>query len=77
MAGTGRSEAMSRFNFDFTRKEYEYICKEAMFNPIDQKILEGKIMDLTYIQIGEQVGMSPDNVKKHVAKITKKILKII
>lgn len=67
---------MDRFSYDFTRTEYEYLCKEAMLRPIDQKILECKIQQMTYIQIGNTVGMCPDTVNKRLAKIRNKIIKI-
>ena len=77
MADTGRSDAMDKVNFDFTKTEYLHICDEAMLGDTDKKILECKIKGLSYIQIGDICSMSPDNVKKRIAKIKKKILKVI
>lgn len=77
MADIGRSELMDKVMFDFTKTEYLHICDEAMLSDIDQKILECKIKGLSYIQIGDICNMSPDNVKKRIAKIKKKILRII
>lgn len=77
MADIGKNEIMDKISFDFTRTEYLHICEEAMLSDIDQKILECKIKGMTYIQIGEICSMSPDNVKKRVAKIKKRILRII
>lgn len=68
---------MDRMSYDFTKTEYLHICDEAMLNETDQKILECKIKGLSCIQIGDICGMSPDNVKKRVAKIKKRILKIL
>lgn len=64
-------------NFDFTKTEYIRICEEAMLGDIDRKILECKVKGLSYIQIGDVCGMSPDNIKKRMAKIRKRILRII
>lgn len=64
-------------SYDFTKTEYLHICDEAMLNETDQKILECKIKGYSYIQIGEICCMSPDNVKKRVAKIKKRILRVI
>lgn len=68
---------MDKVSFDFSRTEYLKICEEAMLNDIDKKILECKIMGLSYIQTGEVCNMSPDNVKKRMSKIKKRILRII
>lgn len=48
-----------------------------MFGPEDRKILECKIKGLTYVEIGNECGMSPDNVKKRIAKIKRKIKKVL
>lgn len=68
---------MDKFSFDFTRTEYDYICNELMLNDENKKLLECKIMGLTYIETGRICGMSPDNVKKKIAKLKKRILRII
>lgn len=68
---------MDKFSFDFTRTEYKYICDELMLDEENKKLLECKIMGLTYVKTGEVCGMSPDNVKKKIAKLRKRILKII
>jgi len=70
-------EIMNRFSYDFTKTEYLHLCEEAMLNDIDKKILECKIKGLSYVQIGDTCGMSPDNVKKRISKIKKKLLRII
>lgn len=68
---------MDKVSFDFSKTEYLQICEEAMFSDTDRKILECKIKGLSYVQIGNVCNMSPDNVKKRMAKIKKRILRII
>lgn len=68
---------MDKVSFDFSKTEYMHICEEAMLSDIDKKILECKIKGMSYIQIGEACNMSPDNIKKRMSKIKKRILKII
>ena len=68
---------MGKVSFDFSRTEYLHICEEAMLSDIDRKILECKIKGQSYVQIGDICCMSADNVKKRMAKIKKRIIRVI
>ena len=68
---------MSRFCYDFSRTEYNYICEEAMLNDIQKQILEDKIKGVSIIEMSFKYNVSPETIKRHVKKIKNKILKII
>jgi orotate phosphoribosyltransferase-like protein len=63
--------------FEFTRTEYEMICKECMLNKEYQKLLEMKIMGFTRVKMAEEIGVSVDTLDKMIAKLKKKIKKIL
>lgn len=68
---------MSRFCYDFSRTEYNYICEEAMLNDIQKQILEDKIKGVSIIEMSFKYNVSPETIKRHVKKIKNKILKVI
>ena len=63
--------------FEFTRTEYEMICKECMLNKEYQKLLEMKIMGFTRVKMAREIGVSVDTLDKMIAKLKKKIKKIL
>ena len=68
---------MSRFCYDFSRTEYNYICEEAMLNDIQKQIFEDKIKGVSIIEMSFKYNVSPETIKRHVKKIKNKILKVI
>lgn len=63
--------------FEFTRSEYEYICKECMLNDEYKKLFEMKIKGYTRIKMADELHISVDTLDKMIAKLKKKIKKII
>lgn len=68
---------MSRFCYDFSRTEYNYICEEAMLNDKQKQMLEDKIHGLSTIQMADKYHDSPETIKRQIKKIKNKILKVI
>lgn len=62
---------------DFTLREYEYFCKECMFTEIQEKILKLRIKGKSLVQISMETNISTATVSREIAKIKKKILKVI
>ena len=63
--------------FEFTKTEYEYICNECMLNDEYKKLLEMKIKGCSRIKIADELGVSVDTLDKMIAKLKKKIRKIL
>ena len=63
--------------FNFTKKEYEYICEEAMLNEDYKKLLEMEIKDYTRVKMADELNVSIDTVDKMIQKLKKKIKKIL
>lgn len=63
--------------FDFTLKEYQYFCEQCMFSELQEKILEYKIRECSNIEISMKLHIGEATVTREVAKIKKKILKIL
>ena len=63
--------------FEFTRTEYEEICKECMLNEEYKKLFEMKIKGYSRIKMADEIGVSTDTLDKMIAKLKKKIKKII
>lgn len=63
--------------FEFTKTEYEYICNECMLNEEYAKLLEMKIKGYSRIKIADEIGVSTDTLDKMIAKLKKKIKKIL
>lgn len=72
-----KEDTMSKISFDFTRKEYEYLCREAMLTKLQEELLEDKIRGLTITEMSMKRGASPEKVKRNLKKMTNKILKVI
>ena len=63
--------------FEFTKTEYEYICNECMLNDEYKKLFEMKIKGYSRIKIADELGVSVDTLDKMIAKLKKKIRKIL
>ena len=63
--------------FEFTKTEYDYICKECMLNDEYKKLFEMKIMGYTRIKMADELSVSVDTLDKMIAKLKKKIKKIL
>lgn len=69
---------MTKINFfDFGKKEFECICEECMLNEEYARLLQMKIWGWSIKKMADDLGYSPDNISKMVAKLTKKIKKIL
>lgn len=67
-------------NFDFSKKEYEFILEEAMLKNDERqldKILEMKIKGYSRVKIADELNISIELVDKRVKILKKKINKII
>lgn len=63
--------------FEFTKEEFDTICKKAMLNEELTKIFEMKIKDYSITKIAMEMGMSESTVNRRVKTLKKKILKVI
>ena len=63
--------------FEFTKTEYEYICEECMLNEEYQKLFAMKIKGYSRIKMADELGVSTDTLDKMIAKLKKKIKKIL
>jgi orotate phosphoribosyltransferase-like protein len=63
--------------FEFTRTEYEYICKEAMLNEEYCKLLEMKIKGYSRPKMADELSVSVDTLDKMIRNLKKKIIKIL
>ena len=63
--------------FNFTKTEFENICKEAMLNDEYKLLFEMEIYDYTRPMMARKLNVSIDTLDKMIAKLKKKIKKII
>lgn len=63
--------------FNYTKTEYEYICEECMLNEEYKHLLQMEIKDYTRIKMAEELSVSLDTLDKMIAKLKKKIKKIL
>lgn len=63
--------------FNFSKSDFEYICEEAMLNEEYTKLLEMEIKDYSRIKMAEELNVSIDTLDKMIAKLKKKIKKIL
>ena len=63
--------------FNFTKSEYEYICEECMLNDEHKKLLEMEIKDYSRIKMANELHVSVDTLDKMIAKLKKKIKRIL
>ena len=63
--------------FEITKTEYEYLCEECMLNDDYKKLLWMEIKDYTRAKMADELHISIDALDKMIAKLKKKIKKII
>lgn len=63
--------------FNFTKTEYEHICEECMLNEDYKHLLEMEIRDYLRPKMADELGVSIDTLDKMIAKLKKKIKKIL
>ena len=63
--------------FEFTRKDYENICKDAMLDEEYCKLLEYKIKGYSIVQISMKLGMSESTINRKLKLLKKKVMKVI
>ena len=63
--------------FEFTKEEFEEICKKAMLNEELTKIFEMKIKDYSITKISLEMNMSESTVNRRIKQLKKKIMKVI
>lgn len=63
--------------FEFTKEEFDTICKKAMLNDELTKIFEMKIKGYSIIEIAMELKMSESTVNRRIKKLKKKIMKVI
>ena len=68
---------MEKVVFDFTKTEYEHICEEAMLNDLQRELLKDKIKGMTLVEMSIKHNISVETAKRQMAKIKKRILRVI
>lgn len=63
--------------FNFTKTEFNEICDEAMLNEEYTKLFEMEIKDYSRPKMADELGVSIDTLDKMIAKLKKKVKKII
>lgn len=63
--------------FNFTKTEYDYICEECMLNDEYKKLLHMEIKDYSRVKMADELSISIDTLDKMIAKLKKKIKKIL
>lgn len=63
--------------FEFTRSDFERISNECMLDPEYKKLLEYKIKGYSIVKIASELNCSEARVSTMVAKLKKKIKRII
>ena len=63
--------------FEFTKKEYEYICEECMLNEEYKKLLQMKIMGYSRTKMAMELSISESTLDAMIQKLKKKIKKIL
>ena len=63
--------------FNFSKTEYKYICEECMLNEDYEKLLEMEIREYDRVKMARELKVSIDTLDKMIAKLKKKIKKII
>lgn len=75
-----KEEKDVKINFDFTRKELEYILENARFNQIQRKVFN-RLTDIdgrqSIVKISIEEHISTATVSRIIKQIKKKILRLI
>jgi DNA-binding Lrp family transcriptional regulator len=64
-------------NFDFTKEEFENICKRAMLNDELIKIFEMKIKGYSITKMSMELNMSERTVNRRIKELKKKIIRVL
>lgn len=73
--GEKRSDVMLKF--DFTNKELEDIKSKIHFTPLQQRIIDYRIDELSIVQMSMKENCSESKISKEIRKISKKMNKVI
>ena len=63
--------------FEFTKNDYEKICKECMLDDEYEKLLEYKIKGYSIVKIADKLNCSEARVNVMISRLKKKIRKIM
>lgn len=63
--------------FNYTRTEYQYICDECMLNEDYKKLLKMEILEYSRPKMADELNISIDTLDDMIAKLKKKIKKIL
>lgn len=63
--------------FELTKTEYEYLCEECMLNEEYKHLLQMEIKDYSRVKMAQELNVSLDTLDKMIAKLKKKIKKIL
>lgn len=63
--------------FEFTKTDFDYIIKECMLDETYTKLLEYKIKGYSIVKMAQLLNVSEATVSVMIAKLKKKIKKIL
>lgn len=63
--------------FEFTKTDFEYIVKECMLDETYTRLLEYKIKGYSIVKMAELLNVSEATISVMIAKLKKKIKKIL
>ena len=63
--------------FEFTKTDFDYIVKECMLDETYEKLLEYKIKGYSIVKMAQLLNVSEATVSVMIAKLKKKIKKIL
>lgn len=63
--------------FEFTKTDFDYIVKECMLDDTYTKLLEYKIKGYSIVKMAQLLNVSEATVSVMIAKLKKKIKKIL
>ena len=63
--------------FEFTKEEFDNICKKAMLNEELTKIFEMKIKGYSITKMSIELNMSESSINRRIKQLKKKIMKVI
>ena len=63
--------------FEFTKTEYDFICKECMLNDEYKKLFEMKIKGYSRAKMSLELNISESTLDKMIQNLKKKIRKIV
>lgn len=63
--------------FEFTKEEFDEICKKAMLSDELKKIFEMKIKGYSIVQISLEVHLSVRTVNRRIKQLKRKIMRVL